>query len=559
MSPAVRSGRNLWHQHVRTVVTLSEQMRQASDPEYAQHLEAFRRRCASDADVTFFNMRVCGPGFDAVAAVAASAGSTAGLNSLMPIVVYANKDRCALNRAIGVQCVQRFHLRYPSVALETQFFLVHGNYVVTEHPSKRVHAVQTGTEMYRHLSSRKTRSRDHQLFLYVGMPVLVMQNLHIPSGIAHGSQAVVQRIQLRERVGTAAPVINCHGVRVLTAADVACVVLRLVQAESGMRRFSDVQLAANEGMRLGPGEFAVFVGSEPLKDLGGASISARLYQLPIRPAFALTAHKVQGMTLRQLIYGAAASAGPAANYVVLSRLQERAGLFLLHPLQLGNNKGRSSDEVNELQTELVRQEALTAATAEQHQAFFAQFENLLRTRETSSAAAHSTNMQLEPSGRGQATELSPPAPLPLQPLLPQPDDGVAPMDTLSPEVVAQPMELTVDEEQVDHVSPPMPAALPHDQQLDDGGVAAMDTASPEAVAALPVSSPVAQSETGAAVEGHAPAPAAPAAFSFNFHIPGEEEEEEENEDQEEDEEDSEEEERRQRPGARFIDDEAEED
>ena len=133
---------------------------------------------------------------------------------------------------------------------------------------------------------------DHHLRLFIGMEVVVTENLCVEMGVANGSRALVVRLQLYEEAMHKPPIYDDFGFQQFSASeDVAFVHLRLL-LPSG---------APCEGLLeddLGPGEFRVSCKRESLAELKksgkllqGTKHVWGMVQFPMVSAHCITAHK----------------------------------------------------------------------------------------------------------------------------------------------------------------------------------------------------------------------------------------------------------------------------
>jgi hypothetical protein len=365
MSPSVPS-QSLWRQHVQAVVLLEEVKRAQGDSDFVRHLDSFRHGRVTLEAIAYFNQRVMQLDHSQGAlAAAVTSMSNSPSSRAIPIVVAENADRVMINEAICLHLFQRYHSNrnhltqskaQGSQEADSPFFRIDASYFKTGEKQNNIN-VRGGQEiidekMRKALSTAKVNGLDHHLRLFVGMEVVVTENLCVGLGIANGSRAVVVRLQLVEHENPTPHRLDRHGFRQLSAsADVAFVHLRLL-LPSGL---------PCEGLLeddLGPGEFRVSAKREYLDDLRspgkmlhGIKQMYSMVQYPFVPAHCITAHKTQGLTLPRLIVGcssmqpqdertagrnskAGGNAPQRFLYVVLSRLRGLAGLTLLEPLPM---------------------------------------------------------------------------------------------------------------------------------------------------------------------------------------------------------------------------------
>ena len=89
----------------------------------------------------------------------------------------------------------------------------------------------------------------------------------------------------------------------------------------------------------------------------------RRTQLPIQPAFAITAYKSQGLSLDNVIVDLESCTGSEAPYVMVSRVKSLAGLVILRPFQRLKISCRMQQDVRD---EMVRQKIRELVTLSKH-------------------------------------------------------------------------------------------------------------------------------------------------------------------------------------------------
>lgn len=211
----------------------------------------------------------------------------------------------------------------------------------------------------------------HTIRCFPGMEVVITDNLSVKMGIANGSRAFVVGLQLTERAAAEPPVFDATGMRQYNVRQIARVILHLLD---GSGKPVDTVVDGD----LSAGQFSVFpfddydVTEELKKNkaLRGQRLPFRFkrVQFPSVPAFSLTAHKTQGLTLPKLILAATLNRmGKAPTdrylYVVLSRLRGLEGLTLLQLLPHHSHKcyAHSANLTAELKRlEKLEQETVTS-------------------------------------------------------------------------------------------------------------------------------------------------------------------------------------------------------
>lgn len=370
-----------WRNEVDEAICLTQQMRQADDPEYSRHLENLRRYDFNEETMSYFNSKVLEPGAlesHHATLLPSSETTDADLDRFIPIVVFTNNARHQISQEITDTCLSNFRRVHPLIDTHTQFFEVVAVY------GEKSLSVKVNSDLHQQLSLVKRQQSVHSLRLFIGMKVVIGKNIQVNLGIANGTQAIVQKIQLTPEAEALEPLIGPNGWRVLPITHVACVILRLINPGQGGKPAT----LSNAKMlyELGPGEFMVEPDNEELtwKNLGpnfrNRHIHAR--QLPISSALCMTGHRVQGMTLPQLIF-APDGAAQKLIYVVLSRVRSLAGLHLLTPISVKAKQSKlQTADINQLLNEMKRIDRVAEHTLTNHKPFFDQFTEMIASTST---------------------------------------------------------------------------------------------------------------------------------------------------------------------------------
>jgi hypothetical protein len=352
--PTPSPGRRIWTS-ISAVVVLTQSMRQASDPAYAAILSRLSEGKLEVSDIRQLNQSTRPrAGFAGVAAPHIDAANGVGNryeSTVVPVIVAENEQRHAVNRLMFDGLLSAYKRSLPmehaapeGAPREFPFFQIQGLYVAagtrasSGNKARRVVEVRIRPRCASELRFIQVRSLDHVLQLHIGMELLVTENLQVRLKIANGSRAVLVRLQLSHASVNAARAKTSSGVRVYDVNAITCLVVRLLLPDRSS--FSTLTYERH----LGPGEFCIYPSQgeidhkssqyQELRARFGLPTALRLRQFPVVPATCLTAHKLQGATVRELIVGTYRSRAPRWLYVVLSRLKERVGLRLIHPLPL---------------------------------------------------------------------------------------------------------------------------------------------------------------------------------------------------------------------------------
>jgi len=171
------------------------------------------------------------------------------------------------------------------------------------------------------LHSGQTSQRLGKIPLVIGMPVMFTQNFDVEGGIVNGSSGVLKSI--RYKVDAAG---NRHAL--------SCVV--------HIQDTNDSPLP-----HLPPHFFAALEDTVDMTFTHPYSKKKCLIkrtQLPILPAFAITAHKSQGKTLSNAVIDLESCRGTEAPYVMLSRVSSLEGLVIVRPFAKSKIMCRQSED-----------------------------------------------------------------------------------------------------------------------------------------------------------------------------------------------------------------------
>ena len=314
-------GRLLWLM-IDTVVELTTNMRQQGreNVRFSELLNRLRVGNCTDADYEVLQSRIVGQNCDI------DFDDPKWKSS--PIIVSDNSTKDAINERCAIafaqqtnQTLQWYH------ATDT----CKGAVLSQEDLVSYLHSVHSG----------KSHGRIGRLPLVLGMPVLVSQNFDVEGGIVNGSYGIVKRIRYT---------VDENGIRKLTS----CVVEVKDSNENTMP-----YLQAHEVPILKDSIDITFKNRHG----SGGGITIRRSQVPIVPAFAMTAHRAQGQTLSNVIVDLQSCRGSEAPYVMLSRVTSLKGLLILRPFE---RKKISCNISEELRNENRRLRVLAQKTLERY-------------------------------------------------------------------------------------------------------------------------------------------------------------------------------------------------
>lgn len=171
------------------------------------------------------------------------------------------------------------------------------------------------------LHSGKTKMRLGKLPLVIGMPVMITQNFNVPDGIVNGCNGILKRIRFK---------VDRQGRRYVTS----CVI--------------HAQDTSGKNMHNLPNQHVVSLRDEVdlhfVDPYSHKRMKITRAQVPILPAFAMTAHKAQGRTLDKVIVDLEACSGTESPYVMISRVTSLQGLLILRPFDISKIRSRLSED-----------------------------------------------------------------------------------------------------------------------------------------------------------------------------------------------------------------------
>jgi hypothetical protein len=160
------------------------------------------------------------------------------------------------------------------------------------------------------MHSGETSYRLGRLPLAIGMPVMVTQNFDVQNGVVNGATGFVKGIRYN---------INASGERVIQS----CIVYI-------------PDMTGPPLPNLPPKHAPILADTVDMTfkhpDSGKKCLIKRT-QVPLVPAFAMTAHKAQGKSLDVVMMDLESTIGTESPYVMLSRATSLEGVFILRPFQ----------------------------------------------------------------------------------------------------------------------------------------------------------------------------------------------------------------------------------
>jgi hypothetical protein len=295
-------GKLLWLS-VNTVVMLHENMRQ-SGPENQRFVELLSRmregRCTA-ADYELLNTRL---------ASKLNIDWTSDKWKRAPVIVAEN----AMKDALNVKMAQDF-------AISTGQPL-HWYYAQDTHSKNKPVENNVLQDKLMQMDSAKTLSRLGRLPLVIGMPVMIAQNFDVPGGVVNGCTGTLAGVRYQVGADGRRYAISC----IIDAPDTTPGIMP----------------------ELPPQHVAIMQDTVKIKfrhPHSNSTISIKRTQLPVLPAFSITAHKAQGKTLPACIVNFTGCKGSEAPYVMVSRATSLEGLVILTPFPKDKICCRQNEDV----------------------------------------------------------------------------------------------------------------------------------------------------------------------------------------------------------------------
>ena len=164
---------------------------------------------------------------------------------------------------------------------------------------------------------------DPMLKLYRNIPLMLLANTDVPNGYANGTRVILQSIVLNDG--------STHGTAVVDGVD-----CKLIEASDVKYLVCTKADDKDKIFKIEPQNMTCRVNAPVPKIFGASSNSTinftmALQQLPLIANNATTGHKLQGQTKKNLVVSVWSNRSNW-NYVALSRVKTRNGLFLAQPL-----------------------------------------------------------------------------------------------------------------------------------------------------------------------------------------------------------------------------------
>jgi hypothetical protein len=225
-----------------------------------------------------------------------------------PIIVSNNEAKDLIN----LRCAEAFALK-TGQSLHYYHALDRQNGKVIQHPQLKDHL--------KTLHTGKTEQRAGLLPLVIGMPVMISSNFDVPNGVVNGCIGILKEVRYSTDVCGHR---HAHACVVSLPSSNATPLHNLQTGETPILEDTCLMTFTNPHSRK--------------------KCSIRRTQLPIVPAFALTAHKSQGKTLPAAIVDIQSCRGTESVYVMLSRVTSIDRLRILRPFNIKKIQCRPSED-----------------------------------------------------------------------------------------------------------------------------------------------------------------------------------------------------------------------
>ena len=295
------AGKMLWLS-VNIVIQLEHLHRQQGpeNVEFQELLSRMREGRCTIADFNLLNSRIISPSLNIDFSKAPWQHA--------PIIVYDNATKDLLNikaaETFALQTDQQLHWYYAS-----DFY------------KKNLIEDDNLIRAFENLHSGETNQRLTRLPLVLGMPVMISHNFCVEDGVVNGARGIVKDIRYR---------IDEHQRRHLVSVIVYI-------PDSSSTPFSD----------LPPHHYPILPDSTEFQmchPYNHSKLSINRVQIPLQPAFAMSAHRSQGQTLPKAKVDFQSCRGTEAPYVMTSRVRFLNDLLILRPFEHKKISCRPSED-----------------------------------------------------------------------------------------------------------------------------------------------------------------------------------------------------------------------
>jgi PIF1-like helicase/Helitron helicase-like domain at N-terminus len=323
----------MWVNSINCYIELQGMHRFKEDPEWGQILKRIRNDNHSRHDIEAINM----------CAIGLPQQESRTLPGDVSYCVYGNTDRTAINAGIFSNVLEA-HTKKANEQPPYIIAVKASNMMrVTKSKTKVEMGVQDKQYVYENCGAHRVRARvqgrqghfvDPMLKLYHHIPLMFVSNEDVPNGHANGTRVLLEGIVLKEDIVPSTLLIDGLKCPTVEASSIDHLVCSLVDKKEKI-------------FYIRPKTFNCSVRAPVPKDIGGyteasVNLNVSLFQFPVLVNNATTGHKLQGQTKKNLIISVW-SKKKNWNYVALSRVQTRKGLYLVTPLPPTTDFSMSND------------------------------------------------------------------------------------------------------------------------------------------------------------------------------------------------------------------------
>jgi len=301
---------SLWEQ-INSVVFLESNHRFRSDPEWGRILERIRCHSFTENDIETINKHIL-----------CDTNKLQDNNHYWYACPY-NKTRNSISKAIFKRILEKNHSKDINILAPDTAVMILSN--LYDHSTGQSIRSQVQNFIYKNCGDANVKNQtkliDPALCLYSGCPVMLSHNEDLnESGYANGTLCLFLGIKLVE--GSIKVPIPYDGYYVYSvyAKDLDYILVC---------KWNDKNLEASRRrpLKVYPRKQQAVIS---IKDY--PKLKVKIQQVPLLSADAITGHKLQGMTMNNLVIQDFDYKTPNWVYVALSRVKDRKGLFLMSKL-----------------------------------------------------------------------------------------------------------------------------------------------------------------------------------------------------------------------------------
>jgi hypothetical protein len=319
-----------WANSINCYIELKGLHRFKDDPEWGKILERIRNDQYTQHDIDSINECVIG------------SGEKTGYGDIS-YCVYNNTDRTAINTGIFDNTLKAHWKTFN--AQPTHMVVVKAGAMQRQRKGKTKSDMGLGDRyyIYEYCADHRVRARikgrrghfvDPMLKLYYHVPLMLVSNEDVPNGHANGTRVLLEAVVLKEQCNTETLTIDglkCPSVEATSIEHLVC------SLENNSEKIFLIQ----------PKTFLCTVKAPVPRQFGGCTNSSVTFtisinQFPLLVNNATTGHKLQGQTKKKLIISVWSNK-KNWNYVALSRVQTRKGLYLIKPLPYNTDFSMSNE------------------------------------------------------------------------------------------------------------------------------------------------------------------------------------------------------------------------